>query len=41
LVQWMIGIGKRSTGRKPAPVPVCPQKIPNNLTRAQTRAAGL
>jgi hypothetical protein len=29
--------GNRSTRRKPATVPLCPQQIPHELTRAQTR----
>jgi hypothetical protein len=36
-----IGKGNRSTRRKPAPVPLCPQEIPHDLTRARTRAAFL
>jgi hypothetical protein len=31
--------GNRSTRRKPAPVPLCPPQIPNDLHRARTRAA--
>jgi hypothetical protein len=34
-----IGRGNRSTRRNPAPVPFCPQQIPHDLTRPQTRAA--
>jgi hypothetical protein len=34
----MSGRGNRSTGRKPAPVPLCPLHIPQDLTRARTRA---
>jgi hypothetical protein len=33
-----IGRGNRCTGRKPAPVPLCPPQIPHNQTRARTRA---
>jgi hypothetical protein len=36
-----IGRGNRSTWRKPAPVPLCPQQIPHNLTWAGTRAAAV
>jgi hypothetical protein len=36
-----IGRGKRSTRRKPAPVPLCPSKIPRDLTQARTRAAAV
>jgi hypothetical protein len=36
-----IGRGNRSTRRKPAPVPLCPQQIPHDLTRARTRAAAV
>jgi hypothetical protein len=32
------GKGNRSTGRKPAPVPLRPPQIPHNLTLARTRA---
>jgi hypothetical protein len=31
-VGMMIGRGNRSTRRKPAPVPLCPPQIPNDLT---------
>jgi hypothetical protein len=34
-----IGMGNRSTRRKPAPVPLYPPQIPHDLTRARTRAA--
>jgi hypothetical protein len=34
-----IGRGNRSTGRKPAPAPLCPPQIPHDQTRARTRAA--
>jgi hypothetical protein len=34
-----IGRGNRSTWRKPASVPLCPPKIPHDLTWARTRAA--
>jgi hypothetical protein len=30
----MTGKGNRSTGRKPAPVPLYPPQIPHDLTRA-------
>jgi hypothetical protein len=33
----MIGMGKRSTRRKPAPVPLCPPQIPH-AARTRTRA---
>jgi hypothetical protein len=36
-----IGKGNRSTRRKPAPVPLCPPKIPHDLTRDRTRAAAV
>jgi hypothetical protein len=35
------GSENRSTRRKPSPVPLCPQQIPHDLTRAQTRAAAV
>jgi hypothetical protein len=35
------GSGNRSTRRKPAPVPLCPPKIPHDLTLARTRAAAV
>jgi hypothetical protein len=36
-----IGMGNRSTRRKPAPAPRCPPQIPHDQTRAQTRAAAV
>jgi hypothetical protein len=36
----MIGIGIRSTRRKPAPVPLCPPQTPH-AARTRTRAAAL
>jgi hypothetical protein len=33
--------GNQSTGRKPAPVPLCPPQIPHDLTRARTRATAV
>jgi hypothetical protein len=36
-----IGRGNRSTGRKPAPAPLCPPQIPLDQTRARTRAAAV
>jgi hypothetical protein len=36
-----IGRGNRSTRRKRAPVPLCPQQIPHVLTGARTRAAAV
>jgi hypothetical protein len=36
-----IGRGNRSTGRKPAPVPLCPPQVPNYLTWARTRATAV
>jgi hypothetical protein len=35
------GKGNRSTGRKPAPVPICPPQIPHDQTRARTLAAAV
>jgi hypothetical protein len=36
-----IGRGNRRTGRKPAPVPLCPPDIPHDLTRVRTWAAAV
>jgi hypothetical protein len=36
-----IGRGNRSIRRKPAPVPLRPPQIPNDLTLARTRAAAV
>jgi hypothetical protein len=36
-----IGRGNRSTRRKPAPAPLCPQQIPHDQTQARTRAAAV
>jgi hypothetical protein len=36
-----IGRGNRSTGRKPAPAPLCPPQIPLDHTRAGTRAVAV
>jgi hypothetical protein len=36
-----IGRGNRSTGRKPAPAPLCPPQIPLDQTRYRTRAAAV
>jgi hypothetical protein len=36
-----IGMGNRSTRRKPAPVPRCPPQIPHDHTRAGTRASAV
>jgi hypothetical protein len=36
-----IGRGNRITRRKPAPVPLCPPRIPHDLTWAGTRAAAV
>jgi hypothetical protein len=36
-----IGRGIRSTRIKPAPVPLCPLRIPNDLTWDRTRAAAV
>jgi hypothetical protein len=36
-----IGRGNRSTGRKPAPAPLCPPQIPLDQTRDRTRAAAV
>jgi hypothetical protein len=36
-----IGMGNRSTRRKPTPVPLCLPQIPYDLTRARTRAAAV
>jgi hypothetical protein len=38
-VGGMIGMGNRSTRRKPVPVPLRPPQIPHDLTRTRTRAA--
>jgi hypothetical protein len=35
------GRGNGRTRRKPAPVPLCPPQIPQDLTRALTRAAAV
>jgi hypothetical protein len=40
-VAGILGRGSRSTGRKPAPVPLCPPQIPHDLTRSRTRAAAV
>jgi hypothetical protein len=37
----MSGRKNRNTRRKAAPVPLCPPQIPQNQTRARTRAAVL
>jgi hypothetical protein len=37
--EMTIGSGNRSSRRKPAPVPPCPQQIPHDLTQARTQAA--
>jgi hypothetical protein len=34
-VGGIVGMGNRSTWRKPAPVPLCPPQIPHDLTRAR------
>jgi hypothetical protein len=36
-----IGMGNRSTWRKPAPAPHCPPQIPLDQTRDRTRAAAV
>jgi hypothetical protein len=36
-----VGRGNRSTRKKRAPVPLCPPKIPHDLTWARTRAAAV
>jgi hypothetical protein len=36
----MIGMGNRSTRRKPAPVPLCPPQTPH-AARTRTRAAAV
>jgi hypothetical protein len=36
-----IGMGNRSTQRKPSPAPLCPPQIPHNQNRARTRAAAV
>jgi hypothetical protein len=39
-IGWMrTGRGRRSTRRRPAPVPLCLPQIPHDMTRALTRAA--
>jgi hypothetical protein len=37
----MLSSGIRSTRRKPAPVPFCPQQIPHDLTQTQTRVVAV
>jgi hypothetical protein len=39
-IDGMIGRGNRSTRRKPAPVPLCPQQTPY-ADRTRTRAAAV
>jgi hypothetical protein len=39
LVELLNGRGNRSTGGKPAPVPLCPLQIPHDLAGARTWAA--
>jgi hypothetical protein len=39
-ISGMIGMGNRSTRRKPAPVPLCPPQIPH-ADRTRTRAAAM
>jgi hypothetical protein len=41
LVEWMNGMGNRSTRRKPALVRLCPPHISHHLTRARNRAAAV
>jgi hypothetical protein len=36
-----IGMGNRSTRRKPAPAPFCPPQIPHDQIRARTRATAV
>jgi hypothetical protein len=36
-----IGMGNRSTRRKPAPAPLCPPQMPLDQTRDRTRAAAV
>jgi hypothetical protein len=36
----MIGMGNRSTRRKPAPVPLCPPQTPHARTRTRAAAVG-
>jgi hypothetical protein len=36
-----IGMGNRSTRRKPARAPLCPPQIPHDQTRVRTRAAAM
>jgi hypothetical protein len=40
LVEWMSGKGKKSTWRKPAPVPLSQPDIAYDLTRVRTLEAG-
>lgn len=39
--RWNAWQGNRRTGRKPASVPLCPPKIPPDLTQARTRDAAV
>jgi hypothetical protein len=41
LVKWMPGRGKRSTRRKPVPVPFCLPQNSHGLSRARTRVAAV
>jgi hypothetical protein len=40
-VEWELAGEKLNTWRKPVPVPLCPSRIPHDLTRARTRAAAV
>jgi hypothetical protein len=41
VIGMRVGRGIRSTRRKPAPVPLCPPQIPDDLTWARSRAAAV
>jgi hypothetical protein len=41
IVGMKIGRGNRNTRRKPAPASLCPPQIPQDQTRALTRAAAV
>jgi hypothetical protein len=40
-MEWMIGKGKRSSRRKPAPILLCPPQIPYDFSEAWTRAVAV
>jgi hypothetical protein len=39
--EMRIGMGNRSTQKKPAPAPLCPPKIPHDLSWVRIRAAAM